>query len=289
VGRLTVHPPVQVTPGYQVSCVTEPDLIWPGTDRNGHQIRVPVCLGTITAYRPGVFDPQKFRTAKATTVGGRPGRYLESGLPYEDGKRVLMFNSELPAAALAWQYGDNAWAVMAQSAVNSLPKADMIAIAAKLTAGAATPVKVATKLSYVPPGYRVVAAGQAANPTELMVAMDSPSYLRLVQGPEPYARLSEPVSADSHLDRPHQQILVSIVPRNHVNYRASTKMFCVRADLCYRNVAGTKYQIEVDGTNGKSAVPTSELVKLINGITVANLDDRSTFFPVTTAVPAGHR
>jgi hypothetical protein len=289
VGKLTVHTPVQVTPGYQRSCVTRPDLYWPGTDRNGHQIRVPFCLGTITAYRPGVFDPQKFRAAKATTVGGRPGLYLESGLPYEDGKQFYTLSSRLPAAALAWQYGDNAWVVMAQSFVNSLAKADMVAIAAKLTAGAATPVKVATKLSYVPPGYRVVGAGQAANPTDVMVAMDSPSFLRLVQGPESYARLSEPVSADSHLDRPQKQILISIVPRNHVNYRASSSTFCLRADLCYRNVAGTKYQIEVNGTNGNSGVPTSELEKLVNGITVADLDNRSTFFPITSAVPAGHR
>jgi hypothetical protein len=280
-GKLIVSTPIQITPGYQVAYVAKAGSTGGDTQSLSDAV--------ITVYKLGVFDPRLFRSGEATQVNGRPGIYLVPGISNDPGQHLP------PTPAIAWQYADNGWAVLSLATPRALTKEQMIAVAAKLTAGRPAVARVATKLSYLPPGYRALQAGLAADP---LGPDPSKSFLRLVNGPESYTRLAEPISAYTYIDRPQQQILIAVFPYDFGNYHTpsgtsvTSGTFCPEEHLCYRNIQNGKYQIEVNGINGVQAdigPPRSELEKLINGITVANIDDRSTYFPVTSAVPAGHR
>jgi len=253
-GDLTVTDTVHVTPGYQVAVVV---------------------------YRKGVYDPKKIKTAEQVTVDGHAG-YFQKSLP---GKAPEGLKGKIPASAfdtpasLAWQYDDNAWAVVSVAARVKATQQEVAAIAAKVTAGAAKPVTVDFKLSYVPKGYELAAAGPSS---VLNSPLEGESYVRLLKGDFPYRGLTAPAQDPFVVnDKQLPVVQLTLYPKWNGKYRSATTPSCPEPGLCYRTTDNGKYELELSG-GGFLSDP--EMIKMLNSVTFADPSDPGTWFKATDAV-----
>ncbi|MFI7543691.1 hypothetical protein [Actinoplanes sp. NPDC049599] len=247
-GPLTVTEAVQVSPGYQIAQVIGP------TTKKGAK---PAVRGTVTVFRPGVFDPAGFATGTAVPVGGVTGRSRPD--------------------AVAWEYAEDAWAVV-RTWQARLTRAQLIAVAAGLRSTAPRTPTVGFKLTTVPAGFTLDSGGRANDATGRS-ALPNGSYLRLVKGDVSYRNLPD-VLADPGPGV--QAVEVRVYPREYgqeVPPAVQPAGYC-RGDRCYRDSADGKVQIEAAGGPGTS---TADLLALVKGATFAVPDDPGTWYPLTSA------
>jgi len=281
-GDLTISDTVHVTPGYQVAVVVAPGRGTDTIDAQGKTHHSVNDVGTVVVYRKGVYNPKQIKKAKQVTVAGRAA-YFQKSLPGQQPDRL---KGKLPPhtfdtqAILAWQYGDDAWAVVTTDARADVSQSELAAIASKVTSGSPQAVKVDFKLSYVPGGYELAAAGATGN--ELLSPLTGQSYVRLLKGDFPYRGLTAPLQ-DPYVVKDQQLpvLQLSVYPRWYGKYKVGTTPSCVSQSLCYRTTDDGKYELEL---SGGGFLPDAELIKMLKSVTFADPADKGSWFKATDAV-----
>jgi hypothetical protein len=271
VGPFEVSAPILVTPGYQESFVRrdhETENLY--GEGNVVVASSPGFSALLTVYRPGVFQPSRFATGEQVDVHGRLGRY-STDVTYQAG------DGPDPRAALAWQYADNAWAVVSVLTPTLYSRAELITIAGGLTGAPAARMAVAFKPTWTPPGYVLTSAGTTddyPNGGPYMV-----SSLRLVRTRPAYHDLTQTVDAAKNAPT----VRIALYPKaftDATHQHPGSAAYCNpgNADLCFRMTADGQYLAEVFSSGG---LPQTDLRKILDGLQFAQIPDHSTWFPVT--------
>ena len=182
VGRFQVEAPSLVTPGYQESYIRENgELETIGGAPGEPATSVPGYSAVLTVYRPGAFTPTRFAGAQSVRIHGRTGYFTGYYAP------DLFYRAEPtaphPRSAFAWQYADNAWAVIS-SLNTSYSRDDMVEIAENFATS--DPVS----------RHRRVQGGRGFRPGTCSSRPGSPTSIRSV------ARKRSPASAWPRCCRP---------------------------------------------------------------------------------------
>jgi hypothetical protein len=276
VGHFEVSAPILVTPGYQEAYVRKDGEVLNMYGAHNEVVATaPGYSGALTVYRPGVFQPTRFQHATPVTIHGRPG-YYGADIPYRD------TGEPHPRPALAWQYADNAWAVLSNETRTVYSRADLIAVADHFALGGAYPATVAFTASWLPPGYLLTSAGawddHPGGGPEMV------SSVRLVTARPSYQSLTQTVDA-AQAGVP--TFRVALYPRAWANpgdVKPGSPAYCNpgNRDLCYRMTPDGAYLAEVVSSG---ALNQSDLRRILDGLTFATVTDRATWYPVTEAVP----
>jgi hypothetical protein len=236
----------------------------------------------LTVYRPGAFDPALFADGTKVSVGGKSGLFKKNA--HLDGDPTRKDEGH---PGLAWKYAGNAWAVINTSKPNETSSKDLVAIAQGLSGAEAYPATVATKLTFVPDGYELVSGGRGADWPNGTGEFQR-TNLRLVKGAEEKATgLKTPVLDDENSKV--QDIRINLYRTDFSENRPpqgadQLAPYCNSGNtkLCYRMAPGGKWQVEIEGSGQE---PTSELKKILAGITFASIEDGATWFPIESATP----
>jgi hypothetical protein len=271
VDGFTVTGTVQVTPGYQIANVlAKNDGGGDEIDGSGDRHEVVHAAAVLAVYRAGAFDPKAFTSGSPVTVNGHHG-FLAS----------YRFGLFAPAPAVAWQYADGAWAVVARAQDGPIDEDQLLDIANGVTSTTPATPTVAFRTTYLPTGFRPTATGTVD--WQLTAMMPGQSYLELHKGDFAYKNLTMPVYDDPVVgNRPMPMIQLTVYPAWSGKYTppAGTPRnspFCESQSLCYRATDDGKYQLEA---NGGGTLPDSELLKIVKGITFADPGNPSTWTPL---------
>jgi hypothetical protein len=265
VGRFQVKAPLVASTAYQIAPVYE-------DSDNG-------LSAYLVIYRPGAFNPDGLRNARRLTVGGRPALLQEL--------TDIRFHK-----VLAWQYLDGAWATLEtySSKVDDPSPADLEKIALGLAPADPAPVKLPFKMSYVPAGFKPVVLGSHA-----MAGMDGVAAAE--GGDFGGAIFAKPAPRPTGLTKPWPQSAgpglrgsfeIFVVPNANSNQqlksgqRPPASPRC-SATLCNAWTPDGKVNIQIATEGG--ALSKSEMIKVLNGITLASVDNDTTWFDVATAIP----
>jgi hypothetical protein len=169
VGKLSVAAPIDVSTAYELAPVDADGLTTndkPVDDPAADSTRDPKAgkaTGTadpdlsafLTVYRPGAHDSSTLANSQKVTVAGRPG--LETTVTGGPWPMVR---------TLAWQYADNAWAVILSRSGGPTTRRPTSGrqLAAGLRTEARTPARLPITTSYVPAGYGLTEVGVKASP-----------------------------------------------------------------------------------------------------------------------------
>ncbi|MET7421897.1 hypothetical protein [Dactylosporangium sp. NPDC005555] len=274
VGKLRVAQPVDVSTAYQLASVyadglTTNDKAVDGSPppRNGDDL-----YAYLTVYRAGAYDPSKLTGAQPVTVGGRTGLEV-SGAHY----------SWAVKRTLAWQYNTDAWAVIEASSDDAaFPSAkDLRDLAAGLRAGVPAAAKVPVTLAHLPAGYKLTEVSMHAMPglNGIASARDG-DYAGLVfSSPAlPVTGLTEPFGGVDG-DHPAGSFLMFVVPAANSNQQPSPGISCGNG-FCNRWVNGVNIQVSSEGL-----LTDAEMTRILEGVTLANVKDTSTWTVATAATP----
>ena len=300
VGEYQVNDPFLVTAGFQQATIrigdemeevygdlkpgAEPDVKSGKPSQGDYEIAysAPGSSLLLTMYRPGVYDPALFADGTKVTVGGKPGLFKAN--VYLDGDKD---RRDTGHPGLAWQYADNAWAVINTARPNEVAKKDFLAIAQGLSGVEAYPATVAVKLTEVPSGYQLTSGGRASDWPNGGGEFQRTS-LRLVKGGEQaVGRMTTPVIDDENSKV--QDIRVNLYRSDFSEKRPPKDAdqqapYCNSGNstLCYRMAPDGKWQVEIQGSGKES---TTELKRVLAGLEFATVDAPSTWYPITTATP----
>jgi hypothetical protein len=230
----------------------------------------------LAVYRPGAYDATGLAGAQRVTVGGRPGLEVAATGGHWDMERTL-----------AWQYADNAWAVIvSRSGDTRYPSSDDLRqLAAGLRTDARTPAKLPIRLTWLPAGYRLTEVGVRATTglNGLATARDGDHGGLLFSRPAlPTTGLTGPFTGPDGAN-PAGSFAVFVVPAANSNQRQPTPRVSCLTGFCNRWFDGDRVQVQVasDGL-----LSDTEMTKILEGITLGNVQDESTWSEVTASVPA---
>jgi hypothetical protein len=278
VGVFAVSDAVLVTPGYQQAVIVKDNYKNNFEDADGTVRSFEYAQAAITMYRPGAFDPQAYIGGKPVKVNGRDGFLANVGF----GRDLVDMTND---PALAWQYGDNAWAVLSAMDAGVLSDDDMVAVAAGLKTGEPRTARVPFRLSHLTSGYKLTTAGSRGE-FPFGAAIDR-SWIRLVERAPSYEKLTQPVIGDLHLTS-DTGMKLSVGPAWNNNHEAPAgkkgDSWCPESALCYRQSADGKWVAQIEGDSKQS---DDELRKVLDGLEFADPDRPQTWHDVTSdAVPA---
>jgi hypothetical protein len=258
-GGFTVGASTMVTPGYEVAPLTRDGVSGPTR-----------WAGSVEVYRAGAFDPTVFRAGTPVVVGATPGFLHVDTTTLRYGAAGNQKIAVLKKPAVAWQYADNAWAVVRSSLDGQLKTGMLVSLASHLALGPAAVVKLPFRVGYVPPGLSVAGAGRI-----------SPDFIRDTT----LGRLGEMTLAPSRswtgLTSTVQLGGVTIVEEKQQEGVPRGATSCDSWG-CYRGLPGTDLYI---GVTGK--LPTVQLRKLIDSLTLADPSRPATWFPLVSLGPQG--
>jgi hypothetical protein len=239
----------------------------------------------LTVYRPGAFDPSGIKGGQARTVAGRTA--VQATLPAD-------LEPDKPPAPgnkmLAWEYADNAWAVVT-SISNSRDEpsfADLGALVPGLKPGPAKPAMLPFTVGHVPDGYEPVQVGSRALPGlgGINLARDG-DY-----GGVTYAR---PVPATTGLTAPYEQGIAGPLPgsfsifvqpsRNGNQQAVPGRTECYKYAVCNVWSADGRTLVQVTAHDTGAELSTAELTKIVESIEVADVAEAATWKPAAEALP----
>ncbi|MEV6636545.1 hypothetical protein AB0M54_37970 [Actinoplanes sp. NPDC051470] len=285
-GEFTVNDPYLVTADFQQATVRigdDVDEIYTDDTKKTVARSEPARNLLLTVYRPGRYDPKQFAGGEPVSVGGKPGLFQAD--TQIEGDRSPIGGHR----GLAWQYATNGWAVLntlIPDEAGRAGKANLVAVAAGLSGSAAYPATVAMKLREVPPGYRLDAGGRGPDPWNGGNAEGYRSSIRLVKGAASAGRLiSSMTDKDDGYVKDIRINLSTYEPKRLPPDGADPAApYCNtgNAALCYRNLPGGKYTVEIIGSGDTSP---EELTQILAAIQVADVDKPATWFPLATATP----
>jgi hypothetical protein len=236
----------------------------------------------LTVYRPKAFNPERYRKfqAEPVTVRGRPG-YFSADLPIDRDPA----GGEGPTwPSLAWQYADNAWAVIDNVTPDAHGKRELTAIAEGFRGTAAYPASIVFETTFLPEGYRLASGGRGADwPNGGGWAQITGT--RYVHGAAPATGATTMPVLDPE-DSTERDLRINVYDRTWATNSKPPKgqpadaVWCNsgNAQLCYRLLPGGKYVAEVQGSGQES---TADLRKVMAGLRFAAVDDPAAWFPMT--------
>lgn len=292
VGRLSVAAPITVSTSYQLASVYADGLVsndkavdestedtsrpQKGDPNYRPDPNAPKHLWAyLTVYRPGAYDATKLAGAQRVTVAGRPG--LEVTTTDESWKS---------GRTLAWQYADDAWAVISsRSDDTAYPSADDLRqLAAGLRTEVRTPAKLPVKLSYLPAGYGLTEVGVHA-----MTGLNGVASAR--DGNFGGLLFSRPALPTTGLTGPYEgpdganpagSFVMFIVPKRNSNQQPAPGITCLNG-FCNRWFAGNTVQVQV---SSEGLLSNAEMTRILEGVTVADVQNVATWTEVTASIPA---
>jgi hypothetical protein len=276
VGAYQIGPVGTVTAGYQELPVYRDGQTWDA--QNGQ--RYPQPDGTITFYRPGVYNTKALGTeeprvtygaAYPVTVAGRPGIGRE--VSYTRGQALGMPETsptKYVRTALAWQYAPKAWATyVPQLNMRTQPAQDALDIAAEVTPQPARPIRTPYHLGVIPDGWQPVAVTET--PAKLSSEV---SDLYLHKGPVPKNALATTV--DIRLPNALEIVVIKGQPKDD-KIRGKNGVHCYSPGPACTIVVGD-YFIDVEGRF--SGLSDTEVRQLVLGLTPVDIASQDTWVPV---------
>ncbi|WP_326556196.1 hypothetical protein [Micromonospora sp. NBC_01796] len=275
VGDFRVTDPSMATPGYQSSMIFQDNVyVGDGPPIEDH-------LGTMTVYRPGVFRPDLFRAGTPITVGGRPGfqtelpRKIRVGSGDPNSREVI--TKPISAPAVAWQYGDDAWAVIEAHGIGqrSLPVTAIRQLADAFRTAAPAPVRTPYEITYVPAGWQLVAAGSH----NLILGDDAISRVVLVRTGTSFDALTAPLNFEDGTT-PTVQIMVARSGTEGPYPHPVTPACPEGQFFCDLPIGTSGYYVEVHDQS--STLSGTEIRKIADGLVFATVDQPNTWHDAVT-------
>jgi hypothetical protein len=168
---------------------------------------------------------------------------------------------------LVWEYKSGAWASV--SAVG-FKKAELRTIATALVPGDGSAMRVATRVSYVPDGFRLVAVGSSGRTSSM-------TFRPVAEAEAELAGRFEPLDL---LNVPSTTIRISV---HEPDFRGSPETVTCDDRVGCVISAGNKSVLDVN------APSDAEAKKIAQSVVLADLDDRSTWPTADEALPTSAR
>jgi hypothetical protein len=276
VGDFRVTDPSMATPGYQSAMIYQDNVfVGDGPPIADH-------LGTLTVFGTGVFRPDRFSTGTPLTVGGRPGfqaelpRQVQLGVATGPDSREVVTRT-IQAPAVAWQYADNAWAVIEAHGIGqrSLPVTAIRQLADAFRTTAPKPVTMPYEITYVPAGWRVVAAGSH----NLVPGDEAISRVVLVRTDTSFDSLTAPLNFEDGTT-PTVQIMVAPVGTEGPYPHPVTPACPEGQFFCDLPIGDSGYYVEVHDQS--STLSGVEIRKIADGLVFATVDQPNTWHAAVT-------
>ncbi len=255
----------------------------------------PALWAYLTVYRPGAFDPARIKDGTNVTVAGR--RAVQATLPVGlDPQRPVDGGNKL----FAWEYADNAWAaVTSYSGDKATPSFEELGgLVEGLKPSRPTPALVPFTVGYLPDGYVPLQIGTHATAgLGGIAAARAGDY-----GGATYTRSAAPTTG---LTAPYDAteggikdgFHISVIPSSSADQTPKpgvTKCYDVPDrpgwdgplpnSWCQFWSADGTVVLEVSPAGHGNQLPRAELEKIAKGITVADVEDESTWTPAATAL-----
>lgn len=273
--------------GYRAGRFHVDDPRWWGLAGESAPIRkagVTDPVGTLFVYRPGVdpfVRPHAPTTTGTTPVRGRKAYFVQPYAPSPPAERWL-----------AWEYADDAIAVVEPQAARGMTDAELRQVAEGFTPGTPVPVPVRLpfRAGYVSGDYTLVDI--VADPDGALRSMAT-----FVPADQAASRMRQPNRGLAPGEKGAAGKIISIrVDALPEPTGTSTKTTCSEGlrpagskepmgGDCERPLPGGKYRLEVIGS---PAVTQREIRKMADALEVTDPAKPAAWLPVTTAIPASH-
>jgi hypothetical protein len=265
VGRFQVKAPLVASTAYQIAPVV-------ADSDNG-------LSAYLVVYRPGAFNPKGLPNTRELTIAGRPALLQEL--------TDIRFHK-----LLAWQYLDGAWATLEtySGSPEDPSPADLQQVALGLAPADPTPVRLPFRMRYVPAGFKPVVLGSHA-----MAGLDGVAAAE--DGDFGGAIFAKPAPRPTGLTKPWPQSAapglpgsfeIFVVPNANANQALPSGQSAPASPTCSATLCNTwtpdgKVNIQIATERG--ALSKNEMIKVLNGIMLASVDNDATWFDATTAIP----
>ncbi|MEV6691605.1 hypothetical protein AB0M35_09090 [Micromonospora sp. NPDC051196] len=230
----------------------------------------------LTLYRPGAFNPAGLTGGTPLTVAGRQAISTSATNP--------------PNRQLAWEYADDAWAVLTAFAYSADPSIqDMSVLVTALAPSPVVPARLPFQVGYLPSGYTPVEIGSGTYPgLNGIAAAEDGNY-----GGATYAN---PAPATTGLVRPYGDDEGLPVPSSFTIYvgpsATSNQAAQAGETRCYPHAqtpfcnvwsADGAVVVQVLSTGQLSA---AEMTRIAESIEVLDVHDKSAWLPASEALAA---
>ncbi|WP_433113757.1 hypothetical protein [Micromonospora sp. CA-246542] len=269
-GDFEVTAPQQVTLGYQRSVIRRSNI------DVGDGQRITVDAGALTVYQPGVFQPDRYRAGTTVRIGGRDGYETTlaatihvGGPDIESHTNPKAMTVHLPA--LAWQYTDGAWATLESSdnEDRGVPAEILRQLAERFTTSGPAPVTLPFRLTYLPNGWQLAAAGRGRALLEGEVVAESWYAKKDVA----FDSLTEPIDLETGKV---PAIWVTVEPNGTEGpYRHPLDPPCGRQSCDIK--IDSKYYAQVFDPSG--TLSAAEIRRIADGVQFAALANPGTWYP----------
>ncbi|MBQ1052566.1 hypothetical protein KBX50_29460 [Micromonospora sp. C51] len=283
-GKLRVQDPIVASTAYQIARVYVDGMVTNDravtdleverysekrkTAEGASEKRVSAYL---TLYRPGAFDPSGTEGGTSSTVAGRD---------------TVQWTFTSPAGRqLAWEYADDAWAVVTAYTHEATPTFEELSALA--TAMKPSPPETATlpfTVGHVPSGYTPVELGTRATSGVNGVA-------EARDGNYGGAVYTKPALATTGLAAPWGSdganipgsFTIFVTPSTNSNQQAEAgRTRCLQNDSTFCNVwsADGKVQVQVSSEH----LSVAETTRIAESVTLADVQDQDTWIPAAEAL-----
>ena len=298
-GSLHVQDPIAASTAYQIATIysdghtsndkpltaAEAEAQGEGSilERKRAKDAKPSLWAYLTVYRTGAFDPAGVKDGKDVTVAGR--KALRATLPVGlDPKNPVDEGNKL----FAWEYADNAWAAVTSFSSDPATPSfeDLGGLVEGLKPSRPRPAVLPFTMGYVPSGYVPLQIGEHAMPGLSGIATAR-------EGNYGGATFVKPAAPTKGLTAPYDAVEESIKDGFHIFVNPGTssnqepepgRAKCYDGGFCNVWSADGKVSLQVSAQSLGNKLPTAELEKIAAGITVADVNDESTWTAAAEAL-----
>ncbi|RIV38634.1 hypothetical protein [Micromonospora radicis] len=289
-GKFRVEDPIVASTAYQIAPVRQLDRTTTELPENVRKNLRPGKSGEttsgahfayLTLYRPGAFDPSGVTDGTPLTVAGR--------------QAIASAATNPPNRQLAWEYADNAWAVVTAFAYGpDLSVEDLSALVTALKPSPAAPAKLPFRVGYLPAGYTPVEVGTNAIPGLNGIAAPGDNYggATFASPPPAVTGLSQPFGGAAGADIP-SSFSIFVTPAAKSNQQATAGETQAGETKCYPQQPSRPFcnVWTADGTVHVQVVstgqfPTAELTRIAQSVELADVEDEATWIPAAEALVA---
>ncbi|QLQ39087.1 hypothetical protein [Micromonospora robiginosa] len=310
-GTLHVQDPIVTSTAYQIASVysdghtsNDKPLTAEEAEAQGGRVEQrkragggkPSLWAYLTVYRPGAFDPAGIAGGRNVTVAGHRAvqATLPVGLdpdnPVDEGNKLL-----------AWEYADNAWAAVTSFSSDAATPSfqDLGGLVGGLKPSRPTPARVPFTVGYVPAGYLPLQTG-----THAMPGLSGVATARA--GDYGGATYTRPAAPTTGLTAPYDAVEGAVTDGFHIFVTPSTSANQAPEPGRTRCYAGSDRRardggpavggfcnvwsadgtvaLQVSASGLGDRLPRAELEKVARGITVADVEDESTWTAAADAL-----
>jgi hypothetical protein len=261
--------PREVTATYQAATI-----VGPATDSDGKPRSMAV--GTMTVFQPGAFNTEQVRTGSKLTVMGRDA--YQTSLARE---RMRVWHHDgttdpaatVQATVLAWQYDENAWAVIEEEIYfpHQFTVPAMVAVAEMLRMNGEVTARLPFRTGYLPAGWTLQSVSGRSFDDE-----DTGMVRAVYAAPDAgFGSLTGPRDFDQYTASP--SVVIAILHEDAPPPDAPKKKnICIDGDhWCTWSIPGTGMYIAVNDPS--KTLPDEELLRIGQSLTFADFTQPATW------------